>query len=94
MRKVFGVKENLPQEDIATRTKNNMETVRDLFQDGLGIAQWRGTAWAAFNAMTEYSDHHRALKGDTDLMESKILGSGAAFKHKALTSIESVIAAA
>lgn len=94
LRKVFGVKDETPIEDVATRTRNNMQTVRELFEGGRGIAQWRGTAWAGFNAFTEYSDHKRAYRKDTNAFEAKLLGTGASFKAKALRSIENVLQAA
>jgi len=93
LRKVFGVKSDTAMDDVPTRTRNNMQTVRELFEGGLGISQWRGTAWAGLQAFTEYSNHHRSLRGDTNPFESKLLGSGAAINFKALQAIESALAA-
>lgn len=98
MRKAFGVKADTKKEDIATRTKNNMEKVRELFETGQGIADMplvKGTAWGAYNAMTEYADHFRVVKNESQAnrVESNWLGSSAAFKQKALHAIEQTLAA-
>lgn len=94
LRKVFSVKDEETLADVYTRTKNNIIKVQENFQSGLGIsAENRGTAWAAYNAFTQYSDHQRSMRKGTDLFEAKLLGSGASFKHKALKTIEGVLAA-
>jgi phage/plasmid-like protein (TIGR03299 family) len=93
MRKVFGVDEKLPVEDISTRTRNNMETVRDLFESGTGLDQWRGTAWAAANAFTEFSNHSKTVKGETPetRKQSVLFGSAASFNVKAFNVVESML---
>lgn len=92
--KMFNVKSDTKPEDVSTRTRNNVNKLCELFEDGIGLAQWRGTAWAAYNACTEFVDHdHRATRKNTDKFENKLIGSGAAFKQRALNVIESVIAA-
>lgn len=58
--------------------------VVDLFDNGQGHFAIRGTAWAAYNAVTEYTDHHRATRGDeANRLESAWLGSGAEIKRRA-----------
>ena len=60
LRSLFGVKPDTDADDIPTRTKNNMDTVWGHFRGatGLGIDSGnRGTAWAAFNALTQYASH-------------------------------------
>jgi len=89
-RMIFGVKDDV--EEIPTRTKNAMDKTRDLFESGIGLDRWRGTAWAAYNAATEYSDHHRSLRATTNKLESQLMGSGLLFKQKALGAIMNVAA--
>lgn len=58
--------------------------VIDLFENGKGHYAIRGTAWAAYNAVAEYTDHFRATRGDeVNRLESAWLGSGAAIKRRA-----------
>lgn len=90
-RKLFSVKPDVLEVDIASRTLNNMGKVRELFETGIGLDQWRGTAWSAFNSCTEFSDHHRSLRATTDPFEARLIGSGASFKDRALRAIEQTI---
>lgn len=74
------------------------DTVLGLFQgQGIGIsAGIQGTAWAAFQAWTEFADHHSKVRGDDNggkRLESIWLGRAADLKTDALTSITSLIAA-
>lgn len=58
--------------------------------DNDAFPEWKGTAYALYNAVTNYVDHQRTTKGDdkaTARAESAILGSGAALKDKALGTI-------
>lgn len=91
-RRLFSVEKNTPVENIPTRTINNINQVRELFETGQGNTQWRGTAFGAYNAITEYSDHHRSLRATTDTFEAKTIGSGANMKDKGLVVIEDIIA--
>jgi len=89
---VFSVKDI--NGEVATRTKNNIIKVKDNFESGLGIdADNRGTAWAAYNSFTQFSDHQRTMKKGTDPFEAGLLGSGATFKFKALRAIENSLQA-
>jgi phage/plasmid-like protein (TIGR03299 family) len=62
-----------------------------LFEEGVGqdMAEIKGTAWAAFNAVTEYVDHYRPARGtdDRDRTSNRLssiwFGSGAHLKEKA-----------
>lgn len=67
------------------------ERVQMLFTEGTGIgAGIRGTAWAAFQAWTEFNDHHRVVRNDDDgakRLESIWLGRAADLKTDALKSI-------
>lgn len=58
--------------------------VIDLFENGKGHFAIRGTAWAAYNAVAEYTDHFRSTRGDeVNRLESAWLGSGAQIKRRA-----------
>jgi phage/plasmid-like protein (TIGR03299 family) len=79
-----------PPEEVSTRTKNAMNVVKHLFNSpnntDYGIS---GTAWALYNAATEYADHAAtSVKGDADRrMNSIMFGSSANFKQRAMDSI-------
>jgi phage/plasmid-like protein (TIGR03299 family) len=86
--------------EVSTRSENTRAQVIDLFSNGRGIQPVRGTAWAAYNAVTEFADHHRATRavGGADAQESKVasiwFGSSKAFKNTGLELIEKQIALA
>lgn len=77
--------------------KDNARAVRArtelqrLFEEGLGHDQpgVKGTAWAAYNAVTEYVDHHRPARGANNRdrasrrLASVWFGSGARLKARA-----------
>lgn len=76
--------------DVSKRTANARETLSALFEGGKGItAAIRGTRWAAWNAVTEYVDHHRSTRvadGETEDSArtfSAWLGSGSEIKDRA-----------
>lgn len=73
------------------RAANVRHRLTTLFENGIGQDQpdIRHTAWAAYNAVTEYVDHHRPTRAKTveqrasQRLESAWFGSGAALKAKA-----------
>src|SRR4051812_15284022 len=73
------------------RAKNVREKLFGLFESGVGqdIPEVRGTAWAAFNSVTEYVDHWRSSRGSDSFdrasrrLESSWFGSGAKLKTRA-----------
>lgn len=77
-----------------TRSENVRKELMHLFEHGRGqnIPATRLSMWAAFNAVTEYVDHHRSTRGKTDLdrasrrLESAWFGSGAGLKAVAWES--------
>jgi phage/plasmid-like protein (TIGR03299 family) len=81
--------------DVSTRTKNMRESIANLFDHGKGQTNSavRGTAWAAYNAVTEFADHYRATRvseGGNEKeqrLESSFFGSGRAFKQDAFDYI-------
>ncbi|MFN0021070.1 MAG: DUF932 domain-containing protein [Pirellulaceae bacterium] len=82
-----------PTEGNKTRAENVRQELFRLFESGKGqdIPGVRGTAWAAFNSITEYVDHVRPARGrNTEdrrsrRLESSWFGSGALLKAKAWT---------
>jgi hypothetical protein len=72
------------------RIEGMRDKVIDLFDNGQGMYAIRGTKWAAFNAVTEYADHHRSTRrtdGNTSedsRLASAWFGTGAELKERAL----------
>lgn len=75
-----------------TRRAENVRTeLFRLFESGMGqdISETKLTTWSAFNAVTEYVDHHRSTRGTTDTeraskrLNSAWFGSGARLKFEA-----------
>ena len=67
-----------------TRKATERGIITGLFDTGRGmdIQTIRNTAWAGYNAVTEYIDHHRKVKGSR--LSSIGFGNGNRFKEKAL----------
>lgn len=76
--------------ESSARLEGMRDRVIDLFDNGTGIFDVRGTKWAAFNAVTEYADHYRSTrKGSENSAEDSRLasawfGTGAQLKQRAL----------
>ena len=82
-----------------TMTNNKREKLHELFESGVGtdIVGVRGTAWGAYNAITEYTTHHARVNAGDDkapgyakkrgerLLESSWFGNGDAINQKALS---------
>jgi phage/plasmid-like protein (TIGR03299 family) len=85
----------VPEDDKKhDRIIQDREKVMELFEGGVGIVgDIRGTAWAAFNAFTEFADHHRSVRaGDGQdprlaRLESVWLGRAASLKRACLAAI-------
>jgi phage/plasmid-like protein (TIGR03299 family) len=81
---------------VSTRAKNMREKVIDLFTNGAGheTANIRGTAWAGYNAVAEFADHHRSMRGgegkegNEARFHATMIGSGAMLKTKAINWID------
>jgi len=65
-------------QDLLPRQAGQLE---ELFEAGKGSEFSRGTLYGAYNAVTEYIDHHRSR--DSSDRESAILGSGADLRSRA-----------
>jgi phage/plasmid-like protein (TIGR03299 family) len=74
-----------------SRARNVRDVLHDLFERGKGqeIPAIRHSTWAAFNAVTEFADHHRSTRGRTERertanrLDSSWFGSGAKLKERA-----------
>lgn len=84
---------NEGKETDSTQLKNKRDLLFTLFERGKGQEQKaiRHTAWAAYNAVTEYVDHHHTVKNSKDnpnkRLENIWLGSGALAKREAFDDI-------
>jgi phage/plasmid-like protein (TIGR03299 family) len=77
-----------------TRADNNRSTITSLFHDGRGsdIPGVRGTAWGAYNALTEYAGYYRQTRGGQDKrFESLMMGSGSDFVRRGTTVLRSLV---
>jgi phage/plasmid-like protein (TIGR03299 family) len=80
-----------PVEGSNSRAKNVRDSLYNLFERGKGqeIPAIRHSAWAAFNAVTEFVDHHRSTRGRSDhergsnRLDSAWFGSGNRLKQQA-----------
>jgi phage/plasmid-like protein (TIGR03299 family) len=70
-------------------TMRNRERVEELFDGGKGHGQIRGTAWAALNAVAEYTDWVRGK--DDSRMASAWFGDGRRMKQKAFEVIRAQV---
>ena len=75
---LFGQEEN--PEAISTRMRNQMDTVGDLFINGVGNHGLNN--WDMLNAVTEFVDHKRSKDADKRL-DAAWFGGGADLKQKA-----------
>jgi phage/plasmid-like protein (TIGR03299 family) len=70
-----------------TRFDNQKDMLLTLFDKGAGndMQSVRHTAWTAYNAVTEYIDYHKNIRGDGDSarLQSIWFGSGAEIKERA-----------
>ena len=60
--------------EISTRTKNQIISLRDAIESGVGQSQFRGTKLWLYNGLTTYLGNDRTYKSDEDKMDSIMLG--------------------
>lgn len=75
------------QDKISTKKLNHVQSIMNLYESGEGAQFSRGTLWGFVNAVTEYADFEKVVRGD-DVDKSKRLnsvwfGTGADLKQKA-----------
>lgn len=83
-----------PNAKISTRPLNIRQHMLYLFEGGKGNDQKgiRGTAWAAYNAVTEYIDHYRIPHGMPERrLWSSWFASGNTLRQKALVAATALI---
>lgn len=79
-----------PEDGVATRAQNVRQRLDSLFDVGPGteIPGVRGTAWAALNAVTAYTSHVRAVRGEKDEAERRLdsmwFGTAATLNQRAI----------
>lgn len=65
---IFGI------DEISTRTKNQIISLRDTIESGVGQSQHRGTKLWLYNGLTSYMNNTRSYKSQEDKMDSILLG--------------------
>ena len=75
---------------FSTRAQNQMKVIRDLYE-GEQVQAARGTAWALYNAVSEFVDHHRSPTDNEPQkyrrLQSVSIGSGAEMKKAAFKTL-------
>lgn len=56
---------------VADRKRDIQAQVIDLYRNSPTLESVRGTRWAGYNAVTEYLDHYRPVKGDEGLARAE-----------------------
>jgi phage/plasmid-like protein (TIGR03299 family) len=77
------------EDDVSTRSQNQRDDLLALFENGKGqdIPEIRHSVWAAYNAVTEYADHHKTVrnvvKDPSTRLNSIWFGTGRDLKNRA-----------
>lgn len=74
-------------EEVSTRTENTIMDVKKLLEEGAGfddpmMKDTKYTPWGAYQTVTEYVDHHKSYRENTDKLHAITFGSGAKYKEK------------
>jgi phage/plasmid-like protein (TIGR03299 family) len=56
---------------VADRKRETQAQVIDLYRNSPTLEGIRGTRWAGYNALTEYLDHYRPVKGQEDVARAE-----------------------
>jgi phage/plasmid-like protein (TIGR03299 family) len=88
-----------PSYELATRTKNNRESILNLFENGKGNSEKgiKGSAYAALNAVTEFVDWERPTRANIENIREDLhlnsiwLGTGATVKQLAFDKIKELV---
>jgi len=86
---VLKIEDDTKEEDVSSRKKNQVNDLLTLWERGKGNDNpaIRHTVWTAFNAVAEYTDHFRTVKGLVDDKTRKLdsiwFGSGFKMKDRA-----------
>jgi len=74
------------EQEVSTRAYNKLGQFTDLYEgDALGAQLAGKTAWGAFNAVTEFTDHHATFRGNDESkrLRSAWFGDGEKMKQNA-----------
>jgi hypothetical protein len=73
------------QDEISTRTANQIEQIIQLFEEGRGndLPSIRGTFWAAYNGISEWLGYERG-RSQQSRLDSLWFGDSAAINRHAL----------
>lgn len=91
---LFPSREKDGEEVVSTRTANIREKLMELWTNGAGHEAIRGTAWAGYNAVAEFTDHFRSTRvtegGDENdsRFASTMWGTGSQMKGQAVKWID------
>lgn len=66
--------------EIPTRTKNNIISLRDAIESGVGQSKFRGTKLWLYNGLTTYLGNDVSYKSEEDKMDSLVLGGSSSKK--------------
>jgi len=68
---------------METRRAKQRDQIVQLFENGIGmdIPGVAGTGWAAYNAVTEYVNHHRPVRGQANVEEKRFIGTAFGQHH-------------
>lgn len=80
-----------PEADRNTRTENIRNHILELHASGRGAEIHRGTAFGAYNAVTEMVDHQENRDPNTHLKSIWFGGSGERLKHRAFSLAEAML---
>lgn len=86
----FGAPEDAAKA-VQTRAEKRLDEMTELFANANTQAGIRGTAWAALNALTEWSDHYAPVRGDDpegQRARKALLDPG--FKNRALALVQAL----
>jgi phage/plasmid-like protein (TIGR03299 family) len=76
-------------QQVATRTANNRTKLLNLFEgEAIGTTtKIRGSAYQMYQSITQYIDHERSVRKDTNRWEASVFGSGEAMRQKAFNKL-------
>lgn len=88
------------QTEPSTKTKNNIQSLIDCYNDTLEEGTNKGTLWTVFNSVTRYADHEMGVKkrGGKDEYQARVesagFGAGQKLKEKAFSELYELAKAA
>lgn len=84
---VFKLSESNLTKRTETVRRDHVDAVMNLYRSAPTLDGVRDTAWAGFNAVTEYIDHHLDVKVNDDVRASRSLfGSGNSLRQRAFAT--------